>query len=342
MAISHNINSNIVFSTELDIINISGVVDVLPVAILNRGVTVFTTDYIPDEAGNVVIYSIKKVVEAYIENVFSDFTFIFGDKSVNVRVLRSAIRISETAAGFLPSFFLTTLINSKKTALGRYETLSFYPQESCNVYAVVSYLDGDTLLSYDVELMSADDVILNAVNIVNVSPSRFVDESRGTLVNIVLHAGKRLFTLEIDDMLPSADPAFIFRNNFGCWETFYLTGTKETEYSIKRSHAYIDGYYKQYDFEDTEIFNANSGILLGNMLSLGMDVARTTNVFLLDIQGAAGDEIVLTDSEIKYTNDDDALPTFDYTFRRCTVVTALLKTIRPSNLFDKTFDFTFN
>ena len=341
MAISHNINSNIVFSTELDIIYISGAADVLPVTISHKGIIVFAADYVPDSVGNVVIYNIKKVLEAYIENVFSDFTFTFGDKNVNVRVLRSAVRITETAEGFLPSFFLTTLINSKKTALGRYESLSFYPQESCNVYAV-SYLNGDTIATYDVELMSADDVVLNAVNMVNVSPNRFTDDSKGTIVNIVLHAGKRLFTLEIDDMLPSADPAFIFRNNFGCWETFYLTGTKETEYSIKRSHAYIDGYYKQYDFEDTEIFNANSGILLGNMLSLGMDVARTTNVFLLDIQGAAGDEIVLTDSEIKYTNDDDALPTFDYTFRRCTVVTALLKTIRPSNLFDKTFDFTFN
>ncbi len=343
MAISHNINNNIIFSTELDIIHISGVNDAsLRVMISNNGVTVFAADYIPGNNGDIVIYNIKRLVEAYIEDVFSDFTFTFGEESIDVRVFKTAIRISESAEEFLPSFFLTILMTSKKTSLARYETLSFYPQESCNVYADVSYYANETVTTYTVELLPADSVTMDSVNMVDVSPKQFIDESKGAIVSIAIHAGQRLFTLEVDDTLPLAEPALLFRNNFDCWETIYLTGIQETEYDIKRSQAYIDGMYKQYDIEDTELFKANSGVLLGNMLRLGMDLGRATTIFLLDSHGNTGDAVVLTESEIKYSNDDNVLPTFEYTYRRCTPVTALLKIARPVKLFDDTFDTTFN
>jgi hypothetical protein len=190
--------------------------------------------------------------------------------------------------------------------------------------------------------MSEQDVVLNAINSVNVSPAKFVDNSVGELISYVVRAGERSFSFEVDSTLAKADPALLFRNNFGCWETMYLTGTIETEYEIKRSHAYIDGKFRLYDIDDTESFKANSGVLLDSMVRLGMDLARSKSIFLLDSTGMANDEIVISDSEIKYTNDDDSMPTFDYTYRRASFVSGMLHTIRPPKLFDKTFDITFN
>lgn len=344
---SRSIPSSLYFSTYMQDMWIDNATGVVTFSIECDGITVFTADYVPDNNGEIRLFDLRRILENYIDGVFADFTFTAkeegqDDYSASYRVFKTATRISEDAEEFLPSFFLTTLINKKITQIGRYETLSFYPQSACSVYAMASYFSDAGIETKEVQLMNEDDVVLNAVNSVNVSPAKFVDDSLGELIGFTVRAGERSFYFEVDKTLPKANPAFMFRNNFGCWETMSLTGTVETEYSIKRSHAYIDGLYKLYEIDDTELFKANSGILLDGMPRLGMDLARSKSVFLMDSLGVASDEIVFTDTEIKYTNDDDSLPTFEYTYRRASFVSGMLHTIRPPKLFDKTFDVTFN
>lgn len=355
MAIIRNIDNNtnrsipgsLLFSTYMQDMWIDNSTGVVTFSIECNGFTVFTADYVPDNNGKIRLFDLRRILESYIDGVFADFVFTAreegqDDYSVSYRVFKTATRISENAEEFLPSFFLTTLVNKKTTQIGRYETLSFYPQSTCSVYVQASYYSGTGVETKEVLLMNEDDVVLDAVNSINVSPARFVDDSLGELIGFAVRAGERSFYFEVDKTLPKANPAIMFRNNFGCWETMYLSGTVETEYSIKRSHAYIDGLYKQYDIDDTELFKANSGILLDSMLRLGIDLARSRYVFLMDSSGVASDEVVFTDTEIKYVNDDDSLPTFEYTYRRASFVSAMLHTIRPPKLFDKTFDVTFN
>ena len=97
-----------------------------------------------------------------------------------------------------------------------------------------------------------------------------------------------------------------------------------------------------YDTVDTESFKANSGILDEYMIVLAKDLARARNIFLMDKLGNATYELSITDSEIKYTNDDEALPTMDFTFRLALYITSLLEPNRPPKLFDNTFDYTYN
>ena len=351
MAVIRDIQDNsaggLAFSTQLQDLWIDGASGSVTFLIAVGDITVFSADYVPNGDGEIRLYNLSRIIESHIDGIFADFTFTVEEKgksnhSLSYRVFRSAVRVSESAVEFMHSFFLTTLLNRKTTQLGRYETLSFYPQSACSVYALASYYTESGIDTQEVSLMSEQDVVLNAINSVNVSPSKLVDDSMGELVGYVVRAGERSFTFEVDTTQAKADTAFIFHNNFGCWETMYLTGTVETEYEIKRSHAYVDGTFRQYDLEDTEIFKANSGVLLGSMIRLGKDLARSKSIFLLDSAGMADDEIVITDSEIKYANDDDFMPTFDYTYRRTSFVSTMLHIIRPPKLFDKTFDITFN
>ena len=351
MAVIRDIQDNreggLAFSTHLQDLWIDGASGSVTFLIAVGGITVFSAEYVPDGNGEIRLYNLRRILESHIDGVFADFVFTVketgkSNHSVSYRVFKTAVRVSESAEEFLPSFFLTTLINRKTTQLGRYETLSFYPQSVCSVYALASYYCVSGIETKEVPLMSEQDVVLDAVNSVNVSPSKFVDDSIGELIGYVVRAGERSFSFEVDPTQAKAEPALLFRNNFGCWETMYLTGTVETEYEIKRSHAYIDGKFRQYDIDDTESFKANSGILLDSMLRLGMDLARSKSIFLLDSMGVANEEIVFTDSEIKYTNDDDSMPSFDYTYRRDSFVPSMLNNIRPPKLFDKTFDVTFN
>lgn len=342
MNFSDNINSAIVFSTELDIISISGVNAELSFAIAKNDVVRFETKYTPDTDGNITIYGIRKILDIYIDNVFSDFSFIFNETTFTIRVFKSSIRFTETASYYLSSFFLTTLQLSKISSPERFETLSFYPQtgESYDVYAAITYYNG-IISTKEITLIAAADLVVNEVNTLDVSPHKFEDDNLGTIISVVVNAGKRSFVFYLDGYQPSAEPALLFCNNFGCWETIYLTGTMDTESEFKRSHALINGAYRQYDYDEAEILKANSGILLGNMLRLGMDLARSKSIYMLDSQGKAGEELIITSSEIKYSNDDDALPSFDFTFRR-SLMQPLFDVFRPAKLFDSTFDITYN
>ena len=342
-----NTSSSCVFITHMQSMHIVEAKKNVTFSIEKNNEIVFTAKFVPDSKEEIHIHNLRDILENNIEGVFARFTFIAkednsGQYTRTYSVFKSAVRVSETADEFLPSFFLTTLINRKITQLKRYETLSFYTENKCNVYVVASYFNDNNIYTKEIELMSENDVKTRDINSVDVSPSRFVDDSIGNLTSFVVRAGERSFSFNVDATLPKSEPSIIFLNNFACWETMYLTGTVETELELKRSHAYIDGSYRIYDIDETELFKANSGILLDGMINLGKDLARSKSVFLLDSMGVASDEIVITDSEIKYTNDDDAMPTFEYTYRRASLVSAMIHTIRPPKLFDKTFDTTFN
>ena len=341
MARFRNITNGVAFSTEIMNVEICEASSIVTFSILKSGEEIFSSAFTPDAAGNIFIYDVRSILEAHIDDVFADFSFTVGNDTVNCRVFKASVIVTETAEQFLPSFFLSPT-NKKRTAPDRYETLAFYPQETCRVYTFASYYDNGHIAVREIQLMGAEDVTPDTVNIIDVSAKKFVDESKGTLVSFVVRAGERSFYYIVDNTLPSADPSILFRNCFNCWDTFFFTGTKENSLEVKRSFAYVDGRYRMYDTVDTESFKVNSGVLDEYMIVLAKDLARARNVFLMDKLGNATYELSITDSEIKYTNDDDALPTMDFTFRIALYITLLLEPNRPPKLFDNTFDKKFN
>lgn len=341
MAISHNIINDVMFSTELENIIITGLEEKILTKIFHSEVEIFSSELVPDSNGTAILYDIRSLLNANISGTSDFFTFEIGGVTRSVQVIKSLVRMSESAKNFLPDFFLTPLA-SKKTTLDRHELLSFLPFESCKVYAIMTYFNDGEISNKTVDIMADGDVQLNHLNTVNCSPMMLHNAEYGQLIQFTIHAGNRSFTYEVDNTLPTAEPAVIFSNAFGCWDTMYFTGTKETALEVARSFAYIDGAYKMYDSKDTETFKVNSGVLVGDMILLGKELAVSPLVYLMEKDGTTADKVVITDSEIKYTNDNDSLPTFDYTFRRSTVVTVFVKAVRPPKLFDRTFDITFN
>jgi hypothetical protein len=71
------------------------------------------------------------------------------------------------------------------------------------------------------------------------------------------------------------------------------------------------------------------------------DLARSLYVFLMNADGSAGDEIVITDCDIKYTNEDNEIPDFTFTYRLAERYTDKIATVRPPRVFDATFDEQF-
>lgn len=341
MARFRNITNGVAFSTEIMNVEICEASATVTFSILKSGEEIFSSAFTPDAAGNIFIYDVRSILEAHIDDVFADFSFTVGNYTVNCRVFKASVIVTETAEQFLPSFFLSPT-NKKRTAPDRYETLAFYPQEACRVYTVASYYDNGHIAVREIQLMGAEDVTPDTVNIIDVSAKKFIDESKGTLVSFVVRAGERSFYYTVDNTLPSADPSILFRNCFNCWDTLFFTGTKENSLEVKRSFAFVDGRYRMYDAVDTESFKANSGVLDEYMIVLAKDLARARSVFLMDKLGNATYELSVTDSEIKYTNNDDALPTMDFTFRIALYITLLLEPNRPPKLFDNTFDKKFN
>lgn len=342
MAIEHNITNQCIFASELEDIVVTGVATSLSFYVSLGGEIIFSTSYVPNKDGVVRIYDISSLLLTYITGVYADFTFGVASETIPVRVFHTNAPVAEQARFYLPSFFLSSAMGRKITILNRYETLSFYAFEPCDVYVEANYYDG-RLVTRQHSICSSADVKVDDVNTINVSPMNYLDYSLGELISYTVIAGRRRFTFEVQDGIPEADPAFLFKNNFGVWETIYLVGTRETAADIKRSLAYINGKYTLYDVDEQQVYKAKTGVLLGGMLAIAQDLVRSRSIYTLNSRGETVDEVVITDSnDVKFTNDYNALPSFTLTYRRSRRCSAMVDVVRPPKLFDKTFDNTFD
>lgn len=343
MAIEHNITNQYLFASELEDIVITGVATSSLSFYVSLGEDIiFSTSYVPNKDGVVQIYDISSLLLTYITGVYADFTFGIAGETTLVRVFRTNAPVAEQARFFLPSFFLSSAMGKKITVLNRFETLSFYAFEPCDVCVEANYYDG-RLVTRQHTIISSAEVLVDDINTINVSPMNYLDYSLGELISYTVVAGRRRFTFEVQEGMPDAEPAFLFKNNFGVWETIYLVGTRETVAEIKRSLAYINGKYTLYDVDEQQVYKAKTGVLLGGMLAIAQDLVRSRSIYTLNSRGETVDEVVITDSnDVKFTNDYNALPSFTLTYRRSRRCSAMVDVVRPPKLFDKTFDNTFD
>lgn len=72
------------------------------------------------------------------------------------------------------------------------------------------------------------------------------------------------------------------------------------------------------------------------------DLCRSREVFILKPDGLAGDEVVVTDCDLKRTNEGLAPHDLSVTYRLADRLNARVAATRPPRLFDATFDNKFS
>lgn len=328
------------FLSELKCLSFSIDGDSADFAVFTDGREIFSSTYWPDESGVLSVYGIDRIVAFELSDVAGDFCFMVNGVAVGhpvVTVIRCDVDVEIPATQFVLSRFLTPVAAERDTSADRFQLLSLFCPET-EVLRVRR-----TFLKPDYSTVSDETNLQEVLGLLtfNASASQFVDESKGRLIGYSLICGLRKADFRVLSSMPQADPAVIFRNCFGCWETLYLSGTKESVPKYTRSTVVASGKLTLYDVQEESLFKVFAGAMRHGSEPLAFDLARSSAVFLLAPDGAPGDAIVVTDCDMKTTNLDSDIPDFSFTFRRDSAYSSLLRAKAPFRIFDNTFDFTY-
>ena len=327
------------FVTELDVIEVTTGSEV-SFSIAGSGGILLSGTYTP-VGGIVRIYHLARLLRPLIDGVTAAFTFTAGSTSKTVHVVQSGVTVSESAATFLPSFFLSAVMTERDTSLDRKELLYLIPIEATlpTVQAVCSYWDGDAVVT-DTKTITTTGMTANTPFEIDVSAAQFVDTAIGTLVAYSIVAGERTMRFRVTS-LPTAEYAMLFLNNYGAWETIYFHGMTEHDPEYTRNSALVNGLYVNYEVEETSRYKCWTGPLRLSGIAVARDLARSNSVWLLEGSSATA-EITITAVDVKHSTADNDIADFTFTWRRSSLNPNHSYTVRPPELFDDTFDDTYN
>lgn len=243
----------------------------------------------------------------------------------------------ETAENFLSTHFLSILMGTKTTAMGRLEFLHMQGNDTASCTA--SYSDGSTQ-TFSVSAVQTND----HYKTLDVSPGLFQAEGK-VLTGYTVKAGNRKQSYEIDLRQPDCAPILIFVNSFGLDELAYCTGIHKVAPSYKRNTAYFGRIQKHYKIDETRAFSADTGPLSFAMANWFDEVFRSDSVRIVNFYEGSpnvGKDLIITDSKSEYTNDDAEMPRFTFTYQYAQVNHNVVQLLRAGRIFDNTFDNTFN
>lgn len=314
-------------------------------SIVTGGATVFSNTYYPDDNGMITVYNLDRLLEPHIGELHADFTFKAATSTLGpatIKVFRCRWGVDTTAANFIPSHFLTPMQGTRDTLDGRHETLSLYSTASEEAYAECRYYRDGSISTARVSLGTG-----SGARLLNVSPGRFVNATKGRLFAYTVVCGARRASYRVLAYRGETADAFIFRNCFNAWEVLYLTGTRETNPQYTRSSAHIGGYLRNYLIKEEVTRRSFTGPLPEGMEAVAMNLADSQAVFFLLPNGDAGEEVAVTDCDLKHDNTDSLTDlNFSYrgaalTYRLADDRTARLRVPRPPRIFDDTFDQSY-
>ena len=259
------------------------------------------------------------------------------ENSCEATVIYCQADIDDSTEDFLKNHYLSILMGTKVTAPGRLEYLHYLGTDSA--VATAYYSDGTTA-TFTPPTVGGNDKYTT----IDVSPDRFLTSGK-TMTYYIVTAGSRSqeFTIDFDE--PDCAPILIFDNSFGCEELCYCTGTHTVSPSYTRSSTYVKGILKNYKIEETRTFKGDTGVLNVPMANWLDDLFRSPYVRLVNIYEGTpniGKEVVITESKSEYTNEDDVLPRFTFSYQYAQRVHNVVDLQRAGRIFDNTFDHTFN
>lgn len=330
---------NPVFASDLEVIQMTSDESPIPVMILDAGNRIiFNTVLYPLSNGSVSLFDVADILDKSLGDYpCGSFSIWVKDRRVcYLNVIRSAVKLSLPAREWTASRFLTSMTDERDTAEGRFETLSCYNPQELPCTAECIYLTEDNTLVYKVVPVAMTEKI-GYVAEYDVSPHRFV-RSGYELVQYTIKAGDMTQRYRVLRSPAPDSVAFVFRNNFGCWETLYCAGELATDPQYDR-HAYmVSGRFEAYDTGETDSATASTGVMRFGAEYIARDMARSRYVYLLNADGTRGERVVITDCSVKATNAYDFLPQFSFTYRLSHKGAADLDKFR---IFDYTFDVTY-
>lgn len=307
------------------------------------------SDYLFPYGGSITFSDLSDLVQSYVRrrltaNITITITEEFETQTdpqkstLNALVVYCAADFGiSNAESFLEEHFLTILSGEKITAVGRLEYLHFIGTDTPT--ATAEYSDGSTK-EFSVEPLTANDTFKT----IDASPALFASEGK-TLVAYTVFAGARSQRFIIDFDKPDCAPVLMFENSFGCDELVYCTGTHTVSPEFTRESAFINKKRKNYNIEETREFKADTGVLNFPMANWLDDLFRSQNVTIVnffDSEPVVGKEVVITESKSEYSNDDDVLPRFTFTYTYAQKNHNVVDLRRGGRIFDNTFDHTFN
>ncbi|MCM1356900.1 MAG: hypothetical protein NC212_10915 [Staphylococcus sp.] len=308
----------------------------------SSGIVVLDTVYYPALNGNVTVYGLNRLLDDAIgDDICGDFTIKIDSVAVaTFKAFRCSVAMESSADDFLTSSFMTAVSAERDTAVGRHECLSVYNPESLPMNVLASYVSYSGSIETKTFSLSAADSS-NGVYCYDVSPIKFNDFTIGELVALTVSCGARRQRYRVLMDPPQHDPAIIFRNMFGCWETIFLCGVKETDVAFTRSAAMINGRFLNYDLDEVITYKASTGPMRYGSDRLARDLARSKAVYILRHDGTPGDRLTITDCDVKTDNADDTIQSFSFTYRKASLISTDFQSPAPYRIFDNTFDLSY-
>ena len=337
------------FSSAIPNLSIAITGDYAHITLTSNSDTVLSETYYADNTGTITLRDLSSLLASYAmqsgsisvnikidEYATTDgVTAIANTTSIDCTVIYANADVQISATSFLTSHFLTILTGDKITAVDRKEYLYTYGDSEGSVTARYYGKEGVTE-----EVISVKGTGSNNIYVFDVSPSQF-ERSSKTLIGYDVTVGTRSQSFKIDQVPHDCAPVLLFTNSFGCQELLYCTGTHQVAPEYNRSATYRDGQYVNFKIDEIARFKANTGILNVPMANWADDLFRSHEIYLF-VDNQPDKRITITESKSERSNDDDAMPSFTFSYRYAQRMQNVLQLSHPGRIFDNTFDRTFN
>jgi hypothetical protein len=302
--------------------------------------TVLLENYQPDSENRITIRDIEKVINSYFgATLILPVQFIFTTTASDSLTITTSVHyctahISIPASAFLHSYFLTMLRGKKITTATANEYLSLAPTEETSVIARIKYNDG-TIIQTDI----AQTLPQDTVTTLDVSPSVFPQMEK--ILHYVILAGGRQMTYLLRPTLPADRLTFTFSNAFGVKETFTPTGLLTRENKYDQVTGIFDGSFRRSDPGMVREYTANTGFLDESTTSLVEDFFMSRNTHI-QLPNRPAEEITILSATLQRSSNPAEMPAFEFKFRYAGNAQHRFNPTAPSDIFDQTFDYSFN
>jgi hypothetical protein len=322
------------------------------VSVTAGGVSALSETYFPDSSGRIALTDLSRLLTPFayqtltsavvvtITDYDSAGSAVGSAVTVSFTVLYATVDTGTSAASFTASHFLTILLGTKLTAVGRAESLYAYGASQVTLSATM--VDASGVVTTATATLAGVGSVVYRFDVSPAAVSAAVALLSGQrLLSYVVTAGSRSQSYRVvtDEVVPA--PSLVFTNSFGCQEYIHCVGSHVKDSDYERSSARISGQLRNYRIDETRHFKANTGALNAAMANWADDLFRSTEVYLW-ADGSVGREVVITDSKSEISNADDAQTAFEFTYSYAQRLHNVLQLSHPGRIFDNTFDYTFN
>ena len=242
-------------------------------------------------------FTIKAAIaEAADENAVSSTFFVL--------YCRDAI-IDIPAETFLQDYFLTTHV-SRFTTAQSCEHLSLYRPDSAGSAPItlrvkmwLSLPDGRVVShTYQSQLSAGVGVVGISLPVPDVLLHARAAYADCRLLSFELTVDKRRCMFYVQPC-PSAE-LFMFRNNFGCWESVSFPSESRCVLETSYSESQVDGLLSAYDVRHTRRYELESCLLVPNAMRWLEQFVRSSQV--LHGQGAAAQRVLIKEYRYERSN----------------------------------------